>query len=316
MARKKKRVVKKYKKLPPHTWEAHPIANAGEIRKSFVIGIITIGALLLLSLFLFFGQDLVGQAIHFEDAPAEVNAAGVFVKEEVKFDAVGDKGSVPVKIYVPGTASGFEFDLTYDKEILELECPETDLLDDLFNNGKLGLHSNIDCRTPGKLSMEYVGLPFDQDRISQGDVVVDLTFKAKKEGETQVDFSKFIVYDANTGDEFKGIAINSPKFVVGKKTVTKPIIVALEVQGALLQTKVVANQKISEKFWIITNLYDEKGNVVAYNRELVKSMDLNQEYISMMYYQGKSSKKVVDVYQHPKKNKKVHLAKPLEVKSS
>ena len=69
----KRRVKKVYKKLPPHTYEAHPVANAGEASKPLIIGIITIVAVILLSFFLLFSkQQFAGKAFF----TGEMNSAG------------------------------------------------------------------------------------------------------------------------------------------------------------------------------------------------------------------------------------------------
>lgn len=49
--------------LPPHSWESHRVANAGEANKTFVAILVSIGAVIVLSLFLFFSSTFVGKAI-------------------------------------------------------------------------------------------------------------------------------------------------------------------------------------------------------------------------------------------------------------
>src|SRR3990167_4475470 len=69
----KRRVKRVYKKLPPHTYEAHPVANAGEASKPLIIGIIAIVAVILLSLLLLFSkQQFAGKAFF----TGEMNSAG------------------------------------------------------------------------------------------------------------------------------------------------------------------------------------------------------------------------------------------------
>jgi len=68
----------KSKKLPPHTWEAHPIADKGEIRKPFLIAVITIVAVIALVGLLFVGKQFVGKAIEMP-----VNNAGISVESPV-----------------------------------------------------------------------------------------------------------------------------------------------------------------------------------------------------------------------------------------
>src|SRR3989344_5036603 len=68
----KRRVKKVYKKLPPHTNEAHPFTNSGEASKPLIIGIIAIVAIIALSLLLLFSDQFVGKAFF----TGEVNSAG------------------------------------------------------------------------------------------------------------------------------------------------------------------------------------------------------------------------------------------------
>ena len=66
MAKKKVNAVKRikyvYKPLPPHTWEKHLSPQLGGVSKPFIIGTITVAAILLLSLFLLFQEEIVGKA--------------------------------------------------------------------------------------------------------------------------------------------------------------------------------------------------------------------------------------------------------------
>ena len=87
MIKKQKRVVKKYKKLPPHSDEPHPIAHAGEVSKPFLISVITIVLLVLISLLLFFGDTFTGKAVHFEEFTPTGNQGGIFDKDnKIEFE--------------------------------------------------------------------------------------------------------------------------------------------------------------------------------------------------------------------------------------
>ena len=61
--RRKKNSIRRNKKLPPHTFEAHPAANAGEVKKPFIVAIIVVVSIVVLSLLLLFSEQIfVGQA--------------------------------------------------------------------------------------------------------------------------------------------------------------------------------------------------------------------------------------------------------------
>ena len=72
----KKKIRKRYKALPPHTWEAHS-TNQGEVNKQLIIAAITVGAIIILAVLLFFSDRFVGKAIEFAD-PTEIGHAGIF----------------------------------------------------------------------------------------------------------------------------------------------------------------------------------------------------------------------------------------------
>ncbi len=61
--RRKNSRVRVCRTLPPHSWETHRVANAGEANKTFVAILVSIGAVIVLSLFLFFSGKFVGKAI-------------------------------------------------------------------------------------------------------------------------------------------------------------------------------------------------------------------------------------------------------------
>lgn len=60
----KRRIKKVYKRLPPHSYEPHPLTNTGEASKPLIIGIIAIVAVIALSLLLLFSDQFVGKALY------------------------------------------------------------------------------------------------------------------------------------------------------------------------------------------------------------------------------------------------------------
>lgn len=70
----KPRIKRVYKPLPPHTYEAHPLAHRGEASKPLVIAIIAVVAVVALALLLLFSDQLVGRA-YFD--PTVSNSAGM-----------------------------------------------------------------------------------------------------------------------------------------------------------------------------------------------------------------------------------------------
>ncbi|MEK6939105.1 MAG: hypothetical protein AABX31_00100, partial [Nanoarchaeota archaeon] len=104
----KRRVKKVYKKLPPHTNEAHPVASAGEASKPLIIGIITIVAVIILSLFLLFSKQFVGKALYtgeMNSAGAEVMPTTVYENQPFSLKIKANAGAKEVSVV------GFELDL-------------------------------------------------------------------------------------------------------------------------------------------------------------------------------------------------------------
>ncbi len=96
-------------RLPPHSNEAHPIAQAGEISKPFLIAIIAVVLIIVAALFLFFSQDLVGKAFE----TGKLNTAGIPTLSTQK-----QSFSIPVKANI-GTAEtiGVKFALELPKDV-------------------------------------------------------------------------------------------------------------------------------------------------------------------------------------------------------
>ncbi|GEM_PF-6412102 len=76
----KRPVRKVYKKLPPHSYEANPLASAGEASKPLIIAIIAIVAIIALAALLLFSKSFVGKAIELNSntAGAELNSAKAY----------------------------------------------------------------------------------------------------------------------------------------------------------------------------------------------------------------------------------------------
>ena len=215
MIKKQKRVVKKYKKLPPHSDEPHPIAHAGEVSKPFLISVITIVLLVLISLLIFFGDTFTGKAVHFEEFTPTGNQGGIFDKDnKIEFEEVGDSFDFPVSVHATTDSNAVRFAVTYDPTIVSVDCPDVSALDKLFKDGELKLHSKVEC-IPGEIRYEYAALSLGGE-VEGTEVVAKLKVKALKEGKTKLDFSDFEIYDAKTGDELS-VTTTSPEVIVGFK---------------------------------------------------------------------------------------------------
>src|SRR3989344_2090759 len=110
--RKTKKV---YKSLPPHSNEAHPVANAGQASKPFIIAVITIVAVVALALLLLFSDRLVGKAFYTGGA----NTAGAILPAPV---IEGQPFMVAVKANIGGLqAASIDFELAFPSGF---SCPQ------------------------------------------------------------------------------------------------------------------------------------------------------------------------------------------------
>ncbi|PIN74976.1 hypothetical protein COV17_04350 [Candidatus Woesearchaeota archaeon CG10_big_fil_rev_8_21_14_0_10_36_11] len=126
-----KKVGKRYKKLPPHSWEPHPLAERGEIRKPYIIAIITIILVIAISLLLFFSDTFVGKAIEYVPEEAMMPAqAGIFLEDNViPFSletptSTGENVVIPIKAMLPeGTnTSAVRFVMTHKNLVVDGTC--------------------------------------------------------------------------------------------------------------------------------------------------------------------------------------------------
>ena len=79
---KVRRIGRKKKALPPHTWEAHPTANQGEVNKTLIIAVVTIIAIIALAALLFFSDTFVGEAIFVDTGLSEGQIGFVLSSEQ------------------------------------------------------------------------------------------------------------------------------------------------------------------------------------------------------------------------------------------
>jgi hypothetical protein len=214
---KVRRIGRKRKALPPHTWEAHPTANQGEANKTLIIVIITIIALIALAALLFFSDRFVGEAIFVTPG---AGAAGIMVSADIDGGdvALGDSVSIPIMVKMEKDehqSVAFEFTLGYNSTVFELNlnsakvCGDKVHLDSVFKEVDkhfivpeksldFSVIRNVSCAVPGKITFTYAGLCVDEqcDNALKGLVTLaNITFTTKilSDG-TPLKFENSIVY--------------------------------------------------------------------------------------------------------------------------
>ncbi len=222
---------RRYKKLPPHTWEAHPHTDRGEVNKPFVIGIIVVVALIALALLLFFTDSFSSVGKAFDTGGLEIDEAGV---SGFRTYAPSEQAHIPIVVNIGNKESlALGFELQYDPEVLTYVAINFEPLQDLYlgeENGEtypLNVQDSLQSKiiTPGTVQANFSWL-YDSsggDNYLTGErVVAYAIFNAKNEGETSVGFTNFDVIDFATQEP---IALS-----LSSGTVT------VEVEGEVLDT--------------------------------------------------------------------------------
>lgn len=196
---------KKHKRLPPHSWEPHHLANKGEANKTLVVAIVAVVVLVGLVLLLFVGKQFVGKAVSFGEIEAG-NAAGFgAVSGSVK---VAESFILPIKVNLINRKSvALAFSLKYDATNFNANCGVDGvfaILDKKFkgldeNNQPYDLtfSRKLTCAN-GLIEAEYSGMCADAEcsNAMQGkETIAELKFTPKSAGEYQFDFTDFTLID-------------------------------------------------------------------------------------------------------------------------
>ena len=169
----KRRIKKVYNRLPPHTYEAHPVAEAGEANKPFIIAIIAVVAIVALSLLLLFSDQLVGKALY----TGQEGTAGLVYPPKV-YEM--QDFTVQVKAKVGEMAAGVEFELTLP---LGISCKS-------FVENFAADVSSFTC-DPTKNTITYLG---GKSKAVSGEILIaSITFNGASAGKYDFKFSKFEV---------------------------------------------------------------------------------------------------------------------------
>ena len=172
----------KDKSLPPHSWETHRLANAGEANKTFVAILVSIGAVIVLSLFLFFSSTFVGKAIQ----TAEGNLVDIVATADGTL-------LVQATLAAPTTTNGVYFTLQLEDGDL---CALLDPLDERVTNRLWNEFYEVSCSdgtlrfADGTLSdTNYYGGTFPITEFQPASLPLELEFTT----------DTFDMYDSVTG---------------------------------------------------------------------------------------------------------------------
>ncbi len=188
--------------LPPHSWEVHPRTNAGEVNRQLLIILVSLGALIVLALLLFFASQFVGKAIEYEAPPK--NQAGIFVKGGKEF--AGQPFLVPIKVNLETPSVGLKFVLKYDTKLTP-DCSNIfEQMDNIISRttNLTILRENKQC-SKGQIQFEYAGLcaPPNEGSTCPNALIGEKTvakvkFTALQPGNYKLDFTAFDVLSLGT----------------------------------------------------------------------------------------------------------------------
>ena len=216
--------MKKTKKLPPHSWEPHPLTDHGEIRKPYLIVIITLAAIVALVSLLFVGKQFVGKAIGF--GVPTLDQAGFFLTENTM--NINESVTFPVQAYLGDkNSTTFHFELEYDPNVFEADCALIFApLDAVFRgvDFDLTIVRESFC-SAGKVSFNYSALAAEGKVITEAATIANITFTARSSaplGETSLNFTAFEAYDLDTGGLIELAAQNATVLIVQEEFVGFP----------------------------------------------------------------------------------------------
>jgi hypothetical protein len=207
--KKQKKVVHKQRTTRVHHHQPiHPLTSIGEINKTMVIVIISVLAVAILGLLLFFSGQFTGKAVEFIE-PTIGGQAGLFYEGEVDLPMVeGESAGLPVQAHVGASAAvGFSFTLEMPASVTPVCNGEVfDQLDDYFVLDDAGVDRELwtlrECQVDGTtLTFSYAGLCSDSTCVNAPTGVItlaDASFMVNTIAESYAfSFTEFSVLDAD-----------------------------------------------------------------------------------------------------------------------
>jgi len=158
----KRRVKKVYKKLPPHTYEAHPVANAGEASKPLIIGIIAIVAIIALSLLLLFSGQFVGKAIELggNTAGAELNSAKAYSNQpfsmNISTNTLSEVNTLSLQVNLPSGVMCNQVTITPSQQLVQNGWTK---FENKCENNKVSFtYGSFEAGVQGKFDVAYLSV--------------------------------------------------------------------------------------------------------------------------------------------------------------
>lgn len=178
--------------------EIHPVPRK-EANKTLLIALISMAAITVLVLLLFFASQFVGKAIQYGSPSGSENEGGIFVVGGE--ESVHQPFVVPIKAHLASPAVGVSFTLQYNPEKLTADCSNIFAAMDshfVMNGHNLSVVKKVECGN-GNIHFEYVGLCDEScSNALQGEITIaEITFLASEAGNYPLVFSEFNVIHLN-----------------------------------------------------------------------------------------------------------------------
>ena len=271
------------KKLPTHSFESHPAANAGEVKKPFVIAIIVVVAIISLSLLLLFSDQFVGKA----HAPGVANTAGI---EDLTANAYSTF-SVTVKANIGAIGAAETVAIGFNLILpAGLTCNNVQSL--LGWNQATGavLETAICDNTNNQIVFEYATLNWTLARTGQFPIA-QLNFNALAVGRYDLNFASFEIIDLATLADL--IEPDTTAALGGTVTVQA-------LSPGVFSTTITAIANIPEAT-VYTSLLDANNVVLVLKSERMPAMIAGRTYVATVNYPeaARVAKKIVLVRDVP-----------------
>ena len=183
-----KRKVHKKHSLPPHTWQAHPVAKAGEVNKPLIISIITLVLIVGLVAFLFLvdTRQFAGQAIKVK-TDVTPRYVGFFLDEAT--EVPGSNFTLPIQANIDNLKT---VALYFELKMEGITCNEKMYTDSL--GWQVGLvEDKVKCLDPSTLAVSYGTINPDDAKTGTFNIgTVTAVMPAK--GNIKFTFPEFIIY--------------------------------------------------------------------------------------------------------------------------
>lgn len=205
-----------HRKLPPHSWEAHPSANQGEANKQLIIAVITISAIIVLGALLLFSDQIAGKAFFVPDAKF---TAGIVNPEKVLENTPFSlliKTNIDLKKTV---AIDFKLNLP---EGITCDGPGNDLhINDLLGWGEEGLVFDIAECIGNQVVFKYATITADEARSGEF-TIAEMQFPNGLPLEVyEFTFESFNIYDLDDKEHPDLILNGEPAEIVVEEIVTE-----------------------------------------------------------------------------------------------